>query len=70
MTMATWRARKMRKAGKASRTPGKQKGVNCKATMIEKYLARAGRSYKHPKYSQWLKVKPGVTKPTRSIGGE
>ena len=48
--MGSWKARKFDKKTKASRTPGKSKGVNCQSTPLERYMAKHNRSYKHPSY--------------------
>ena len=58
--MGSWKTRKNAKKGKGSQTPGSKKGASCQATAIEKWMARASRSYKDPRYSQWCKIKNGV----------
>jgi len=47
ITMRTWK--KMR-SGMCS-TPGRTKGENCKASPMQKWLAKAARSYKHKRYA-------------------
>ena len=48
-----------KKKGVPSRTPGKQKGLNCQATSLDKYIAKHNRSYKHPAYAAWCAKKKG-----------
>ena len=49
--MGTWKARKLQKGQRASRTPGNKKGLVPPA--IARYICRSGRSYKHPSYTWW-----------------
>ena len=67
MSMATenWKARKLKKSN-GSQTAGKDKGLNCRATPLEKWMASSSRSYKHPRYGDWVKIKHGC-KPTRKL---
>lgn len=44
---------------KPSRTSGRDKQENCKASALEKWMAKKSRSYKHPKYQEWKRVKNG-----------
>lgn len=57
-SMATWRQRKRRKAGKGSQTPGKDKN-GCSSSPLDRTIARRNRSWKHPKYPQWCEAKTG-----------
>ena len=53
--------RNLRKSNRDKKqTPGKQKGLNCQATVLEKYMAKRNRSYKDPKYGRWLQIKNGT----------
>lgn len=54
-------SRAIRKSN-ASQTPGKKKGENCKADSIDRYMAKANRSYKHPLYIAWYMRKDGNKK--------
>lgn len=55
--MGTWKARKLAKGQRASRTPGNKKGLVPPA--IARYICRSGRSYKHASYSWWNKLCDG-----------
>lgn len=66
--MGTWKNKSISKTSKASRTPGKAKGANCQSTVLERYMAKRNRSYKHPSYSLWCEIMTG-NKPSRSLGG-
>lgn len=55
--MGTWKARKLIKGQRASRTPGNKKGLV--PPQWARYIARSNRSYKHPLYSHWNKVCDG-----------
>ena len=46
-----WKARKLEKGQRASREAGRKKGLVPPAWA--KYMAKAGRSYKHPQYEAW-----------------
>jgi hypothetical protein len=35
-------------------TPGSTKGISCKASNLQRYMAKTSRSYKHPDYKTWL----------------
>jgi hypothetical protein len=35
-------------------TPGISKGLSCQANTMQRYMAKTGRSYKHPSYGTWL----------------
>lgn len=35
-------------------TSGSTKGDNCKASSIDRYMAKTSRSYKHPGYRSWF----------------
>lgn len=48
-TMGDWKARKLVKGARASRTTGKSKGLVPDA--LARYMCRRGRSYKHAQYS-------------------
>lgn len=50
-----WRSVRNNKGKRASRTPGRMKHDNCKATTLERFMAKRSRSYKHPAYGDWLK---------------
>ncbi len=62
--MGTWKAKKVRKKGKQSQTPGRTKGPNCQASMLSRYMASRSRSYKDREYSRWAEMHNGK-KPTR-----
>ena len=52
-----------------SRTPGKDKGANCKASARSKYMCKRNRSYKHRDYTLWCALKHGGVKgPVTSEG--
>ena len=53
--MSTWKMKKFRKTSAFSRgqTAGSSKGANCKATPIQRYMAKRNRSYKHRRYAEW-----------------
>ena len=53
MAMNNWRANKIAKASKASRTPGKTKGDRCMTNPIKKFFACSSKATKHPQYEQW-----------------
>lgn len=53
--MGNFRAKILKKRRKGSQTPGKTKGVTCKADAMDKYMAKRSRSYKHPLYSAWCR---------------
>ncbi len=57
--MIDWKKKSINKTRKGSTTPGISKGDNCKATPLDKWMAKAGRSYKHPEYSNWCKSHRG-----------
>ena len=46
-----WKARKLSKGLRASRTPGNKKGLV--PPSIARYMCRSNRSYKHSGYSSW-----------------
>jgi hypothetical protein len=50
-----WRKNTYQRKRKASRTAGIMKNENCKASPLERYMARRSRSYKHRDYAQWSK---------------
>ena len=52
-TMASWKTRKLRKAGKRSQTAGREKVNRCQAGPDKKYFAKSSRSYKHRGYAEW-----------------
>jgi hypothetical protein len=49
-TMGTWKARKLVKGARGSRTTGKQKGIV--PTALRKWMCRHNRSWKHPLYGE------------------
>lgn len=49
--MGTWKARKLQKGQRASRTPGNKKGLV--PPSIARYMCRANRSYKNSLYTWW-----------------
>jgi hypothetical protein len=49
--MGTWKARKVVKGSRASRTPGNKKGLV--PPQWARYICRNNRSYKHPEYERW-----------------
>ena len=49
-----WKSKVYKKSKYSSRTPGSQKGENCKANTKERFFAGRSRSYKHPEYKTWL----------------
>lgn len=53
MAMNNWCANKIKKKGKASRTPGKTKGPNCQTGGHKKFFASSPKAYKHSDYAQW-----------------
>ncbi len=55
--MGTWKARKLIKGTRASRTPGNKKGLV--PPSWARYICRRNRSYTHPMYSQWNTVCDG-----------
>ena len=55
--MGTWKARKLVKGTRASRTPGNKKGLV--PPQWARYCARSGRAYKNPIYSKWNEVCDG-----------
>ena len=46
--------KKEQKRRKRSATDGKLKAETCKASSIDKHMAKSSRSYKHPEYSAWM----------------
>lgn len=48
-TMGTWKLRKLKKGQRASQSTGKSKGIV--ATVMQKFMCRRNRSWKHPLYS-------------------
>lgn len=46
-----WKARKLEKGVRASRTPGNKKGLV--PPSVVRYICRSNRSYKHSDYSWW-----------------
>ena len=59
--MHNWKTKKDRKKKNGSQTAGKTKGENCKATPLEKYLAKSSRSHKHPAYAEWCEKSKKLT---------
>jgi len=49
-TMSTWKSKIIKKKGKGSQTTGRQKGI--RASALQKYMCRRGRSYRHPLYGE------------------
>lgn len=47
-TMGNWKARKLVKGSRASRTSGKSKGIV--PDTLARYMCRRNRSYKHAQY--------------------
>lgn len=43
----------LRRKNKSS-TAGKDKGGNCVASSLDRFLAKYSRGQKHPEYQQWL----------------
>ena len=60
-TSATWKSKKNGSKKKASRTSGSQKGENCQANSLKRYVAKRNRSYKHKGYEgvieSWKKIR-------------
>lgn len=53
-----WKAHKLTKQGKSSRTPGKLKGDTCKTNARKKYFLCSPKAVKHKDYGVWhLKAK-------------
>uniref|UniRef100_A0A6M3LIZ9 Uncharacterized protein n=1 Tax=viral metagenome TaxID=1070528 RepID=A0A6M3LIZ9_9ZZZZ len=52
-TCHDWKIKVDRKNKRPSQTPGKMKGENCKCTILDRYMAKTNRSYKHPEYASW-----------------
>lgn len=60
-TGGLWKAHKMKKGVRASRTPGSTKGKCCVMQMrYQRYLAKGARSYKHPSYGNWCKLMDAI----------
>ena len=53
--MFDWNRKKERKVRVQSQTSGSIKGENCKASYMDKYMAKSSRSYKHKDYPAWCK---------------
>lgn len=49
-----WKTVAERKRRKRSVTDGRMKAETCKASSIDRHMAKASRSYKHPEYPTWL----------------
>lgn len=49
-----WNTKNERKNRVRSQTPGKQKGINCQATVLDRFFAKTSRSYKHKGYAAWI----------------
>ena len=60
--MGNWRSHKIMKKNKGSQTPGSQKGDSCKASPLDRYMAKSGRSYKHPEYPAWCSKMDTINK--------
>ena len=58
MPMGEWKNKVIKKKGKGSQTTGKTKGIN--PSTLDRYMARAGRAYKHPGYAAWNAKYTGV----------
>ena len=54
-----WKKTKNEKRRQQSQTTGKQKGVHCQATPIERYMAKRNRSWKHQEYETWSESHTG-----------
>ena len=50
---AGWKSKKMVKKTRGNQTPGHQKGESCKASTLDRYMAKTSRSYKHPNFGAW-----------------
>lgn len=50
MSMVTWKIKVIKKKGKGSQTPGKQKGIV--SSSLQRFMCRRNRSYKHPLYAE------------------
>lgn len=48
-----WKGKQKTRGNKASRTPGKLKGKNCKTDPIKKFFASNSKAYRHPDYGVW-----------------
>ncbi len=59
-TMAGWKQAQRKSLGRRSSTPGRTKGSNCQASGLDRYMAKSGRSYKHPLYEAWTRRKTGL----------
>ena len=51
MAMGNWKRKIIKKKGRGSQTTGKTKGIN--PSTLDRYMAAANRSYKHPGYAAW-----------------
>lgn len=54
--MSQWKAKILRKKGKGSQTPGKQKRESCQADGFKRTMARRNRSWKYDDYPKWIKM--------------
>lgn len=58
--MGNWKSKILRKHNKGSQTPGHKKNAQrCQASPLDKWMAKASRSYKHPQYHDWCVKKNG-----------
>ena len=53
-TGAGWKQKIHGKRKRGHQTPGSLKGLSCKASTTDRYMAKTSRSYKHRDYPAWL----------------
>jgi hypothetical protein len=53
-TGAWFRKKKDHKKARGHQTAGSMKGETCKASYLDRHMAKSSRSYKHPLYGNWL----------------
>ena len=51
--MSSWKSKKLKKKGKASQTPGRTKGENCKADWRKKYYMCHPHACRKSDYGPW-----------------
>lgn len=60
MPMLDWKNKSFKKKKQASQSNGKDKYGKKYPTQLQKWMAKANRSWKHPEYGQWLVAKNGA----------
>lgn len=53
-TGVLWRWKRDRKKQRGSTTPGANKGENCHASNLDRFMSKRNRSYKHKEYAGWV----------------